>query len=350
MPDEHLPTITHVSPGQEWLDSRIEETIDPEQPIIDPHHHFSEHWGGYFSAELLKDLDAGHQVRGTVYVQCGLGYRESGPERLKPLGETETVLSIIERIPAAQRRRHVAAAIVGYADLSLGAEVDEVLEGHLAIAGDRFRGIRCSGAHDPAFRHGVLARPKKNLYRDEAFRQGFARLKKYGLSFDAWLYHPQLDDLLQLAREFPDVPIMLDHIGCPLGVGPYAGKASEVMREWAPSMKRLASCQNVHVKLGGLGTAVFGYRYFEHAVAPSSQVLAEAWTPYFQTCIEIFGARRCMFESNFPVDRSVGSYHVLWNAFKRIAAGASEPEKMALFHNNALRFYRLPMPLAGQAA
>lgn len=350
MSDEHLLTISHVNPDQEWLDSRTEETIDPALPVIDPHHHFSEHWGGYFSAELLQDLSAGHDVRGTVYVQCGMGYRDHGPDHLRPVGETETVLSIVGQIPEAQAYRNVAAAIVGYADLSLGEQVDEVLEAHLAIAADRFRGIRCSGAYDSSFRHGVLARPKKNLYRDQDFRRGFSRLKKYGLSFDSWLYHPQLDDLLQLAREFPDIPIMIDHIGCPLGVGPYVGKAAEVMRAWKPLMTQLASCENVHVKLGGLGTAVFGYRYFEQAVAPSSQTLAEAWAPYFQTCIELFGSRRCLFESNFPVDRSASSYHILWNAFKRIAAGASDSEKKALFHDNAVRFYRLPIGLADQAA
>ncbi|MFA5663203.1 amidohydrolase [Castellaniella sp.] len=348
MPDNQLQQITHCSPDKVWLASRIEPIVDPEQPIIDPHHHFSDHWGGYFAKDLLEDLDSGHDVRATVYVQCGLNYRTTGPEHLRPVGETESVLSIIGDIsPSDQARRQVASGIVGYADLMLGESVDEVLEAHLQVAGSRFRGIRNSGAYNEYFKHGVLPRPPKGLYLNKDFQRGFARLKKFDLSFESWLYHDQLDDLFQLARAFPDTPIMINHIGCPLGVGPCEGKGSEVIQQWQPLMKKLSSCDNLHVKLGGLGTAVFGYRYFDLPNPPSSRTLADDWRPYFETCIDFFGPERCLFESNFPVDRSASNYHVLWNAFKRIASGATPSEKNALFHDNAVRFYRLPIPPVG---
>ncbi|MBV6271343.1 amidohydrolase family protein [Alcaligenaceae bacterium CGII-47] len=349
MPAKDLLTITHVSPSQEWLESRNEPIIEPDQSIIDPHHHFSEHWGGYFLKELVRDLKSGHKLCGTVYVQCGLAYRESGPDYLKPVGETEAVMSIVESIPAEYQELNIAAGIIGHADLSMGESVDEILEAHIRVAGDRFKGIRDSGAWNSDFRHGVLPRPQRGLFLDRQFQLGFSRLHKQGLSFESWVYHHQLDELLALARAFPETPIMINHIGAPLGVGPYKDKRAEVMEQWKPMMKALSACHNVYVKLGGLGTAVFGYHFNELPVAPSSEVLAEAWGPYFNTCIDLFGADRCMFESNFPVDRSISSYHVLWNAFKRVVSSASSSEKDALFHNNAARFYKLPVPLIKSA-
>lgn len=342
VPDSDLPTIPHGHVTGEWLARTSEDVIEPGLRIVDPHHHFSEHWGGYFAEDLLRDAGAGHDVRSTVYIQCGYGYRSDGPEAMKPVGETERVVAIAEAAEAQRNVPRIAAGIVGYADLRLGEEVDAVLAAHVEAGKGRFRGIRNSGARHDAFRHGVLARPPAGLYRDESFRRGFSRLAKYGLSFDVWLYHPQLADVRDLARAFPHVPIVLDHIGGLLGVGPYAGRRDDAAREWRPLVRTLAECPNVVVKLGGLGTAVFGYDFHQRERPPSSQELADAWRPYFEYCIELFGAERCMFESNFPVDRSVGSYAVLWNAFKRIAAGASADEKALLFHDTAARVYRLP--------
>lgn len=335
--------ITHVYPGNAWLESVREDIIEPDLPIIDPHHHFSDHWGGYFGKDLLEDLGSGHNVRATVYIQCGYGYRDTGPDALKPVGETEQVVAIAKQCQTVTKIPAVACGIVGYANLALGAGVDEVLAAQVQAGQSRFRGIRCSGARHEAFRHGVLPLPPANLFMDKKFREGFALLAKYGLSFDSWTYHHQLDDVLDLARAFPHIPIVVNHIGGTLGVGPYAGKSQEVIREWYPKIKRLAECQNVFVKLGGLGTAVYGYTFFEKARPPSSQEIADAWGPYFKTCIELFGTNRCMFESNFPVDRAACSYHVLWNAFKRIASGMNAQEKLALFHDNAAHFYRLPL-------
>jgi len=328
--------------GREWLDSLKEETIEPDLPIIDPHHHFSEHWGGYFGADLLDDMRAGHRVEATVYIQCAYGYRTSGPEALKPVGEVEKVVEIVEALQSSEGRDlGVAAGIVGYADLALGERVDEVL-GELVKAGKgRVRGIRYSAARHPAFRHGVLSRALPDILQDKNFREGFACLARHGLSFDCWAYHQQLDQVVELARAFPEITLVVDHIGGLLGVGPYKGKRGEAQQEWLTKIKRLAECENVVMKLGGLGTAVFGYDFSDRETPPSSQELAAMWGPYFKTCIELFGIERCMFESNFPVDRSIGSYHVLWNAFKRMVADAAPHEKAALFHDTAARVYRL---------
>ncbi len=342
MSESDLITITHTNPGRAWLESAKEEILEPGLRIIDAHHHFSEHWGGYFPAELIADLESGHKVVGTVYIQCGLGYREAGPDHLKPVGETETVVSLVKKIPPEHQHLNIAAGIIGYADLALGDSVADVLQAHMEAGEGRFKGIRCSGARDEHFKHGVLPRPPEGLYVSRDFQAGFARLQEHGLSFESWLYHPQLGDLLDLARKFPSTPIMINHVGGTLGVGPYEGKRDQVMQAWKPMMKSLAACENVYVKLGGLGTAVYGYRFHEQPT-PSSEEIARAWGPYFHTCIEYFGADRCLFESNYPVDRAAGSYPVLWNAFKRIAASASPAEKAAMFHDNAARFYRLPM-------
>jgi len=334
--------IAHRQPSPAWLQASREEAIDPERRIIDAHHHFSEHWGGYMPRDLLADFQ-GHRVEATVYVQCGWSYRTQGPEDLMPVGETDAVIAVTEDVHRRQQRTRVAAAIVGYADLRLGAAVDEVLTAQMEAGQGRFRGVRNSGAFHDSFKHGVLARPMKGLYGDAAFRAGYARLAKHGLSFDAWIYHPQIDEVYELACAHPEVPLILDHIGGVLGVAEYRGRPDLASREWLPAVKQLARCPNVYMKLGGLGTAVFGYDFADQPQPPSSQQLADAWRPWLEPAIELFGAQRCMFESNFPVDRSAAGYGVVWNAFKRLAAGASEGEKNMLFADTASSVYRIPM-------
>jgi len=337
-----LMQIAHRQPTDTWLQASREEALDPDRRIIDAHHHFSEHWGGYMPPDLLEDF-RGHRVEATVYVQCAWKYRTGGPEALKPVGETTAVIEVTEDINRRQSRTQVAAAIVGYADLRLGAAVDEVLSAQVEAGQGRFRGVRNSGAFHDSFKHGVLARPMKGLYGDAAFRAGYARLARHGLSFDAWIYHPQLNEVIDLARAHPEVPLVLDHIGGVLGVAEYRDRPDLASREWLPAMKELAKCPNVFMKLGGLGTAVFGYDFADRPQPPSSQQLADAWQPWLEPAIELFGAQRCMFESNFPVDRSAAGYGVVWNAFKRLAAGASEAEKQWLFAGTASHVYRIPM-------
>ena len=337
-----LPIITHRQPDAAWLRASREEALEPGLRIIDAHHHFSEHWGGYMPQDLLADSQ-GHHIAATVYVQCGWGYRSAGPAALQPVGETESVLAVADAANARQDRTRVAAAIVGYADLRLGAEVDAVLTAQIEAGQGRFRGIRNSGAFHDSFKHGVLPRALKGLYADAAFRQGYARLARHGLSFDAWIYHPQIDEVVDLAHAFPDTPLILDHIGGVLGVAEYAGDADRAWREWLPAMKRLAQCPNVTVKVGGLGTAVFGFDFSARPAPPDSQQLADAWRPLVHGTLELFGTRRCMFESNFPVDRGAAGYGVVWNAFKRLAGGMSAGEKDDLFFGNANRIYRMAL-------
>ena len=183
--------------------------------------------------------------------------------------------------------------------------------------------------------------PPHDLLADPAFRAGFAALGRAGLSFDAWLYHPQIAGLTDLARAVPGVTIVLDHLGGPLGQGAYAGRREEVLEGWRSSMRDLAACPQVMLKLGGIGMPIFGLNFHEHPEATTSEELAAVWGPEIRWCIEQFGVERCMFESNFPVDKVSCSYAVLWNAFKRIVADASAAEKAALFHDTAAKAYRL---------
>ncbi len=343
----------HPPADLRWLQQSSEPALEPQLPIVDAHHHLFDRPNRRYTAEDLRsDIGSGHRVVATVYLQCGEAYRSDGPEHLRPVGETEFVEAVARGSAAGAPQ--LCAAIVGYADLRLGpAAVDEVLEAHRQASPTRFRGIRQSAAvdTDPAFDRRDPSRPGPGLLRDPAFRAGFARLAAHGVSFDAWLYHPQLDDLLDLARAFPDTPIVLDHVGGPLGIGGYAGRRDEVFAQWRASIRALAACPNVVVKLGGLAMRLCGFGFHELPHPPGSQMLADAWRPYVETCIEAFGADRCMFESNFPVDQLSCSYGVLWNAFKRLAAGCSDAEKGSLFAGTAVRFYRLDgVALAAGAA
>jgi L-fuconolactonase len=336
-----LVTVEQRQPSREWLAAGHEQALEPGLPIVDAHHHFSEHWGGYLPDDLLADGE-GHDIRATVYVQCGWHYRTEGPEAMRPVGEIEAVVACTREPNRRQQRTRVAAGIVGYANLRLGAAVDEVLAGQIEAGEGRFRGIRQSGAFHPGFRHGVLARPIAHLYADPDFMAGYACLARHGLSFDAWVYHTQLDDVLALARAFPETALVLDHVGGLLGVAHYRDDPAAARAEWLPVLRQLAECPNVSVKLGGLGTAVFGFDFGgAGARAPSSGQLATAWRPAIEPVIECFGADRCFFESNFPVDRSAASYGVVWNALKRLASGASANEKRLLFHDTACAVYRL---------
>lgn len=336
--ESSLIQVVQPAPSSSWVAASKEDALEPDLPIIDAHHHFSEHWGGYLPADLLADAN-GHRIEASVYVQCGWHYRSDGPEALKPVGETEQVIAVTR--PVASASMSVAAGIVGYADLNLGAAVDEVLSAQVRAGEGRLRGIRYSAARDREFKHGVLPRPREHLFAEPAFRAGYACLANHGLSFDAWVYHPQLEDVLELAAAFPDTPLILDHLGGLLGVARYADDRKLAIAEWLPWMKRLAQCPNVALKVGGLGTAVFGFDFSGRTAPPSSLELADLWRPVIEPALDVFGASRCMFESNFPVDRSGAGYGVVWNAFKRLAAGASAADKAMLFHANAKRVYRL---------
>ena len=333
--------VRGIVPNAQWLAQVREDAIEPELPIIDPHHHVGEYIARYSLDDLIADLSTGHHIVATVYVQWGYAYRQSGPEELKPVGETEFVVGVAEEAERRGSKTKICAGIVGTADLALGDKVADVLRAHLEIAGSRFKGIRHVTARHEGFKFGRMAEPPAGQMYDADFRKGFAQLGKLGLTFDAWLYHTQIAELADLARTYPDMGIVLDHVGGPLGVGPYRGKRDLVFREWEAAMKDLARRPNVHVKLVGLGMAVVGFDFHKEPKPPSSETLAAAGRPFIETAIELFGAERCMFESNFPIDKAMFGYAVVWNAFKRLASGSSATEKRALFHDNAARFYRL---------
>ena len=339
-----LPNATALPVRPEWLAQRQEPILEPGLPIVDPHHHLWDRAENrYLFPDLLADANAGHNVRATVFVDCRSMYRADGPAELRPLGETEFVNGVAAMSASGlYGSARLCAGIVGFADLTLGARAQTVLQAQVAAGGGRFKGVRYISAWDPdeTIRSSSI-RPPQGLLADKTFRDGFACLGPLGLSFDAWLFHPQLDELTGLARAFPGTAIVMDHVGGAAHVGPYAGRRDAVFADWKAAMARLASCPNVFVKLGGLGMKLSGFDFHERPLPPSSEELAVAWRPYIETCIELFGTRRCMFESNFPVDKGTCSYPVLWNALKRISAGASAAERADLFAGTAARFYRL---------
>jgi len=329
----------------DWLALRQEEVLEPELPIVDPHHHLVDraNTGRYLLDDLLADTGSGHNITATVYLEWLSMYRAHGPAELRPVGEVEFANGVAAMAASGlYGNTRVCAGIVGYADLMLGAAVEPVLEAMIMAGGGRFRGIRYITASHPddAARGSSVNRPP-GLLMDDKVRQGFARLHRLGLSFDAWMYFTQLGELIDLARAFPETPIVLDHVGGAIGIGPYGGRRDEVFATWRASIDELARCPNVHVKLGGLGMRLFGFDVADKPTPPSSEELAVLWRPYIESCIAAFGVSRAMFESNFPVDKGSGSYQVFWNAFKRIAAGCSADEKAALFSGTASRFYRL---------
>jgi predicted TIM-barrel fold metal-dependent hydrolase len=334
-----------------------EPTLEPDLPIIDPHHHLmdmphapsgpSPHGipAHYLFANFLADAQSGHDIRATVIVG-GAGFaRADGPERLRVVGDTEFSNGAAAQSASGKYGRvRVGAGLVGEADLTQGAAVREVLEAHQHAGGGRFRGIRhmTVWSDDPA-----LAPPGKMAPKDLAFhhdfQQGFAQLEPLGLSFDAWCYYTQLDGIGALAKAFPHTTIIMNHCGGPLGSASFAARRQQAYDAWVAALKALAVYPNVYMKIGGLGMWTTGLAAVGAMPPASSSVIAEQERPYIETCIQAFGVERCMFESNYPVEAGVGSYHTVWNVFKRVAAGYSTAEKSALFSTTAAKAYRLTL-------
>ena len=336
----------YADPRVDWLAQYTEDVIDPRRPIVDPHHHLWDRGGQrYLIEELSSDIASGHNIIATIYVEARSMYRAAGPEEMRVVNEVAFANGAAAMSasggygPAA-----ICAGIVGHANLLLGDRVKAVLEAEIAAGQGRFRGIRHSSAWDadPDVA-GMYATRPKGLLLDSAFRKGFACLAPLDLSFDAWLFHPQIGELTDLARAFPDTKIVLDHCGGPIGIGSYAGRREEIFPVWKASIQEIAKCENVVVKLGGLAMCLLGYDFHLRSKPPSSEEAAAAWRPYIETCIEAFGPNRCMFESNFPPDKGQCSYQVIFNAFKRLAAPYSEAEKTALFSKTATDFYKLKL-------
>ena len=329
----------------EWLARREEEILEPGLPIIDPHHHLLDRpgLGTYLLPDLLADLASGHNVVATVYLEWLSMYRADGPVEMRPVGEVEFANGVAAMSASGTYgTARACAGIVGHGELTLGSRVAEVLEAMIVAGGGRFRGVRLIAASDPDQpRWGSPVIRPQGLLLDKKVREGFAQLAPRGLSFETWVFHPQLGDVVDLARAFPGTPICVDHVGGPIGLGRYEGRRDAVFADWRQRVGELAACPNVHVKLGGMGMKSFGFGFHENEMPPSSEQLAAAWRPYVETCIAAFGPKRAMFESNFPVDKGAYGYGIYWNACKLLARGMSAAEKADLFHGTASRFYRL---------
>ncbi len=329
-----------------WLAATVEQPIDADEEIVDPHHHLWDFPAGtYLVPELHEDTGAGHNVTQTVFVECAAGYYTSGPEHLRPVGETEFVRE--QAAISAETDGATISAIVSYADLTLGRAVEEVLAAHDEAGEGMFRGIRHASAWDasPQIRESHT-KPPPQLLADPDFRAGYDTLGRMGFSFDAWMFHPQVTELVGLVQGVPDTPVVLDHLGGPLGIGPYAERRDEVRAVVRPALEALARHPQVTVKVGGIGMSIYGAGFKRLPQAPSSEHVAATWSDDIRHCIETFGPDRCMFESNFPVDKQGCSYTVLFNAFQRICdqAGYTKSERADLFAGTARRFYRVEGP------
>ncbi|MBW6425031.1 amidohydrolase family protein [Rhizobium sp. XQZ8] len=322
-----------------WQDVPPEPVIEPDLPIIDPHQHF---WrkpdNDFLPADYAAEADAsGHKIVGTVFIECGSNHFNDGPVPFRPVGET------IAAVADTEGKAGLAAGIIVRADLTLGADVGPVLDAHLQAGAGRMRGIRHSLRWDGSG-IGMSGRSgPRHLAMDPQFRAGFAELGKRDLIFEAWTFHPQLAELADLAAAFPETSIIVNHLGMPLGIGPYAGRRDEVFSEWRNGMAALAHCPNVWMKLGGLGMLYWGWDHYAAPRPPDSATLAMEWRPYIETAIELFGPERCFFESNWPVDKQTCGFRTLWNTFKRVTTSFSADEKRALYFESARSAYRLKL-------
>ncbi len=340
------PQPVHHPVRQAWLRQRQEQALLPELPIVDAHHHL---WDRprdrYLVDEFAQDLASGHRVLASVYVQCRSMLRSRGPDAMRPVGEVEFANGVAAMFDSgAYGNSRACAAIIAGADLCLGARLGPVLEAMQAVSGGRLRGVRNPLAWHPSeyVRSGPILPPRGRM-ASAAFREGCKVLADFGLTLDVWVYHTQLDELFDLASRLPELTVIVDHFGGPLGVGPYAGQRARVHGIWEQGIARLARLPNLRMKLGGAGLKVFGLDFAARELPPSSEDLAQAWKPYFESCVEQFGVDRCMFESNFPVDKGMYSYATAWNAFKRLAWSASPDEQAALFHRTASSVYSLEL-------
>ena len=335
---------------QGWLDQISEEIIDHDIEIVDPHHHL---WPGpsrtdevsaenrYLLEDLWKDTESGHKVSKTVFVECGQGYFESGSDAMKPVGETKFVCEVSEEAKADKSKAQIKG-IVGHADMMLGSSAREVLEAHLEEGKGRFKGIRHGASWDESEEiRNSHSNPIRHIYLNDTFQKGIEQLDALNLTLDAWNYHKQIKELTDLAKCFPNLKIVQNHFGGPLGIGPYKSKREEVFSEWKDSISELSERENVYIKIGGLAMPINGWGWHKRELPATSEELVENHEKYYLHSIKSFGVKRCMFESNFPVDKRSISYAVLWNGFKKVVRDFSTEEKEYLFFKTAADFYSL---------
>lgn len=342
--DENRLQKVHLRIDNDWLKKTKEEIIEPSIEIIDPHHHL---WDiprpRYLIDEYALDVSSGHNVIGSVFVECNAMYQKGGERKWQSLGETQFAAGAAAMYESGYYgNTNLVKGIVGYVDLRLGRAVEEVLAKHIEVSNHRLKGIRNMTAWhaDPNLASTSVEHPH-DLFVQDGFDEGLEVLSEMNLPLDVFMYHTQLDDLLQLAYKHSNTIIVLNHYGCPIGIGPFAERQKEVFEHWSSSMAKLAEMENIRVKLGGLGMRVNGFNFHTRERAPTSEELATVWQPYFNKVIELFGPSRCMFESNFPVDKGYCSYHVLWNAFKRMSKSLTKDERNYLFKSTANNTYQL---------
>ncbi|SMF90065.1 Predicted metal-dependent hydrolase, TIM-barrel fold [Azospirillum oryzae] len=323
-----------------------EPVLLPELPIVDSHIHL---WtrDNYFAQDFLADVAAGHNVQASIYAECGMCFSDDPREAFRPVGETHYVL---DQVKLAEGSNHaLAAGILGCADLMLGDGVKPVLEAHAEAAKGRFRGVRYRVAWDadPVAGYGEVGYPSENLLQKEEFQKGARCLAEMGLVLDLWGFHTQLDDIARFAARLPELKIVVDHVGGPLGVGPYAGRRDEVFKIWSAGIRAIAEMPNVHIKLSGLAISRLGFGFQDNGQAASSDELVRLWSPYVRTCAEVFGPERSIFGSNYPVDRAAAPYSMLLNAYKKMLGDLSTDELTAIFAGNARRVYNLEQDAEG---
>lgn len=323
-----------------WIDQIREPALEPDLPVCDAHHHL---WRGpgalgwpYLLADLHADTGTGHNIVRTVFLECHAEYYTEGPEHLRPVGETAFVAEIAETSVGSGKAE--IAAIVGTADVALGDGVEEVLAAHEEAGRGRFKGIRYSTAQDD---HPPLRMRPSAPMDDPNYLEGVRKVGAMGYSYDAMVYYPQLPELVEVVRACPETPIVINHLGCILGTGPYSNRRDEILAFWRQAMADLAACPNAYLKVGGIGMPMMGFRWDKQAAPPTSEELAAPWYDPLHYAIDRFGPDRCMFESNFPVDKRGAGYSVLWNAYKQIASHYTADEKRLLFHDTATSFYRI---------
>lgn len=338
----------HLPVRQEWLNQHIEDPILPNIPIIDPHHHLWDvGFGRYYIEELLEDINSsGHNIVSTVYIMSSSNtkiYSKDGLEEFKPLTEIEFATSEGKRADLIPNNKvKVNASIVGSVDLTYGNKLQPVLEKAVNISEGRLKGIRMLLAShtDPRISSGAV-KSDLGLMLHPNFIEGAKCIQNANLSLDFWIYHTQLNEMEKIARSLPDLTIILNHIGGPIHLGEYEGKQAATHREWRSAMMRLSRIPNINVKLGGLGMAVNGAKFHNNKFPPNSVQLSDVWKPWIYETIDMFGFDRCMFESNFPVDKGSCSYGALWNAFKILAKDMSDDEINKLFSKNAAKIYKI---------
>ena len=336
----HLPAADPI-----WLAKSKETAIEPELPIIDPHHHL---WRApraqYLLDEFWTDINAGHNVIATICVECPDNYRTPGPKAFRPVGETEFAAAIGDKADQLFPKSRLNAGIISRVDLADGDDARALLEAHIAAGRGRFKGVRFSTHRNPRPEKCTTARtPPPGLLLGAPVGRGVQHVAELGLVLDLWLSHHQLSDAAKFAGENPDVSLVLDHLGGPPGFGPYAGQREEGFAAWRKGLLEVAHHRNVVVKLGGLGMKTLGFDFREWSAPPSGEELAVTWRPYIETAIEAFGPERAMFESNFPVDQMSSPYVVLWNAFKHLTRNYSADERTALFSGTAARVYAIDL-------